>query len=155
VSEAAEKPLAALNRFAAALGWQDLRISQHRWLCGETLVTTTWYESGTAEGRRSDLFLQINEAPNGQTVTYVGAVYAMRYGICTGWHPFTLVDDAELTAESSKVEGWLHRHWFDSLAMRRDFRQRHPECAKYSWSRIREQGPPYSQDGHRTAESSL
>jgi hypothetical protein len=152
VSEPTDKPLAALTQFASALGWQELRINQHRWLDGETLVVTTWYESGTAEGRRSDLFLQLNEAPNGQAVNYVGAVYAMRYGICTGWHPFKLFDSAqEMAAEAANVEGWLHRRWFETLDSRREFRQLHPECCNYSWSRIQQQGPPYSQEGRASA----
>jgi hypothetical protein len=145
VTDPANKPLAALTQFAAALGWQGLRLNQHSWLDGDNPVITTWYESGTAEGTRSDLFLQVNEAPSGQTLTYVGAVYAMRYRICSGWHPFTLLPNAQLAVEASKVEAWLHRRWFETLAMRRDFRRLHPECTNYSWSRIQKQGPPYSQ----------
>ncbi len=138
-----DKPLAALSQFASALGWHELQIFQHRYLDGDTLVTTTWYESGIANGRRSDLFLQLNEAPSGQIVTYVGAVYAMRYRICSGWHPFTLHGSAqELAAEASNVEGWLHKRWFETLTQRREYRRRHPECTGFSWPRIRSQGPP-------------
>jgi hypothetical protein len=147
-----DEPLTSLSRFAAALGWHDLKAYQHRYLDGDTLVTTTWYESDTAEGRRSDFFLQINHAPCADADAFVGAVYAMRYGICTGWHRFTLHTDPQLSlAEAGKIESWLHRRLFETLPMRRDFRQSHPECGGYSWRRIREQGPPYSQDGRVTA----
>jgi hypothetical protein len=98
------------------------------------------------------LFLQINQAPNGQAINYVGAVYAMRYGICTGWHAFKLFAGAQqMAAEAAKVEDWLHRRWFETPDMRREFRQLHPECSNYSWSRIQQQGPPYSQEGRASA----
>jgi hypothetical protein len=152
VEKPSDKPQVELARFSAALGWPGLRIFQHRYLDGDAPVVTTWYESGESGGFRTDFFLQINEAPSGQTLTYVGAVYAMRFRICSGWHPFTLYDTAEQQAvEASKVDVWLNRRWYDTLGMRREFRRLHPECANYSWARLRRQGPPYSQDGMATA----
>ncbi len=144
----ANKPLAALTEFAAILGWLGLRIYHHRCPQGDDSILTTWYESGVAEGGRSDLFLQFNEIPTGQSLTYVGAVYAMRFRICSGWHPFTLYDDARMVAEATRMECWLHREWFETVAMRREYRRLHPECADYSWQRIRESGPPYDQHRH-------
>lgn len=115
-------------------------------------ATTTWYESGVAEGRRSDFFLQFNHAPHVDADAYVGAVYAMRYGICTGWHRFTLFTDPQrMQAEVAKVESWLAKRLFATLSSRRDFRRSHPECGNFSWRRIQEQGPPYSQEGRATA----
>ena len=141
------KPLSELARFAATLGWPALRLLQHRWLDGDAPVLTTWYESGESGGFRSDYFFQINEAPAGQELSYVGAIYAMRYRICSGWHPLTLYATAEERAvEALRVDAWLHRRWFETLAMRREFRRLHPECADYTWLRIRKQGPPYPQD---------
>ena len=122
------------------LGWPDLRIYQHNCVDDGSPTVTTWYESGQSDGQRSDFFLQINESPQGQALTYVGAIYAMRYRICSGWHRFKLSDSIE------GVAPWLHRRWYDTLVMRRQFRSLHPECDNYSWARIRTQGPPYSQD---------
>jgi hypothetical protein len=103
------------------------------------------------EGHSNDFFLQFNEAPPGQTVVYVGAVYAMRYRLCSGWHRFTLFGTPEAMAqEATKLGQWLHRRWYETLPMRREFRRLHPECANYSWPRIRKQGPPYDQDGLKT-----
>lgn len=137
-----DKPFTALERFATMLGWLPLEFYQHRdehAASGASVVT--WYESGD----RTDCFLQFNEYPIGQTASYVGAVYAIRYRICTGWHPFALREtDEDLSAEAHRLENWLGRQWFDSLSMRRKFRQLHPECAGYSWQRIRAEGPPYS-----------
>jgi hypothetical protein len=147
VRKPSDKPLVELAKFAAALGWPGLHIFQHRWLDGDTPVVTTWYESGNSGGFQSDFFLQINESPSGQICAYVGAVYAIRYRICSGWHAFTLYDTAEQqAAEASKLDAWLHRRWYDTLKMRREFRRLHPECANFSWSRIRSDGPPYPQD---------
>jgi hypothetical protein len=142
------KPISNLTQFAATLGWSDLRTFQHS--IDEKAVSpqpflVTWYESGHSERDRSDFFLQINEAPSGQVVTYAGAVYAIRYRIFTGWHAFTLFDETDqLTAEAERVDRWLHRRWFETISMRRQFRNDHPECAGYSWSRIRKEGPPYA-----------
>jgi hypothetical protein len=89
----------------------------------------TWYECGECEGSRTDCFLQFNESPVGQTVTYEGAVYAVRFRLFTGWHSFTLVDDKQgMQSEADRVGEWLKREWFNSPSRRRDFRARHPEC---------------------------
>jgi hypothetical protein len=147
-----DKPFTSLTSFAKLLGWDDLRLYQHRGAAGDDANVATWYESGQSDGLGSDLFLQINEAPAGQVSTYVGAVYALRYRICTGWHAFTLYDDQErVAAEASSIAAWLHRSWWESAARRREFRRLHPECADYSWARIRAEGPPYDQGGMRIA----
>jgi hypothetical protein len=115
--------MAELVRFAVALGWVDLRLCEHRG-SGEAGVATTWYESGPSDGVRSDFFLQINEAPRGQALTYIGAVYAMRYRLCSGWHAFTLRSttlasmNAEQAAEFALVDAWLHRRWHETAPAR-------------------------------------
>ncbi len=130
-----DKPLASLRTFARQLGWLHLRWYQHQLEPNEFV---TWYESGKSEGSRNDLFLQINECPIGQTTTYAAAVYAFRYRICTGWHSMTLWPDAgRIRCETERLQPWLHRSWFQSLANRRQFRQMHPECCEWSWKRIK------------------
>jgi hypothetical protein len=131
-----DKPIAALRTFARRLGWSQLRCYQHLWEERNLLITR--YESGNNDGSRSDLFLQINESPLGQTATYTTAVYAIRYQICTGWHSMKLGPDAQpLDSEIERLDSWLHRRWFESLANRRKYRRMHPECTGWSWKRIR------------------
>lgn len=136
------KPRAQLRRFAALLGWEPLETFQH--LIDDLPANSpsrviSWYVCGECEGGRADFFLQLNESPIGQTVTYEGAVFALRFRLFTGWHPFTLVDDTQsMQSEAQRVGEWLKREWFDSPARRREFRARHPQCAGYSWSRIRD-----------------
>ena len=138
-----DKPIAALRTFARRLGWSQLRCYQHLW--EERNLLITWYESGNNDGSlRSDLFLQINESPIGQTATYTAAVYAIRYHICTGWHSMKLGPDAQpLASEVERLDSWLHRRWFESLANRRQYRGMHPECTGWSWKRIRHERLPY------------
>ena len=55
-----DKPVAALRRFAALLGWSSLRVYQHTLedypKPGESRVVT-WYESGDRGNPRTDCFL--------------------------------------------------------------------------------------------------
>jgi hypothetical protein len=141
----AEKPLGRLQEVVRLLGWRScLRLCQHRVteqdappdLRGNVI---TWYEVGIANGNRSDCFLQINESPQGQTITYTGAVYAIRYRICTGWHKFRLLsDDDELKREATRLATWLAWDWFASIEKRRAFRQAYPECVGHGWRTIRD-----------------
>ena len=141
------KPFTSLQRFAAALGWSPLRIHQHAIDNDPTVSTSyvvTWYESGDCGNPRTDCFLQINEHPIGQTRSYSGAVYAIRYRLFTGWHEFRLHrSKRELAAEVSRIGDWLSRDWFDSLPKRRQFRDFHPECTGYTWSKVARVGPPH------------
>lgn len=137
-----DKPIAELRTFARRLGWPQLRRYQH--LCEERTLLVTWYESGDSDGSRSDLFLQINECPIGQTATYTAAVYAIRYRICTGWHSVQLGPDAHrLECEVERLDHWLHRRWFKAPANRREYRKLHPECSGWSWKRIRHEPLAY------------
>ncbi len=141
------KPFVSLRRFASQLGWRPLRVFRHRIDDDQDApepYVITWYESGDCGNPRTDCFLQINECPIGQAVTYAAAVYAIRYRLCTGWHPFRIhANEERQAAEVQRLRPWLHREWFDSLVKRREFRKLHPECVGYSWRQVREAGPPY------------
>ena len=69
-------------------------------------------------------FCRSTNTPIGQAETYAVAVYAYRYGICTGWHRFRLGDDSEIAL----LGPWLRRRQFRDRRSRRDFQLRHPEC---------------------------
>lgn len=137
-----DKPIAALQSFARRLGWQRLKCFQH--VLEEQNELITWYESEQANGLRGDPFLQINECPIGQAMTYTVAVYAIRYRICTGWHSMKLGLDAHsLDCEAKRLHSWFHRRWFETLTNRRHYRKAHPECTGWSWKRIRSDRLPY------------
>ncbi len=110
------KPLSELSVFAASLGWHGLEMWQHR--CDDGVLITFYSTSN------SKFFLQINEHPMGQIAIYAAAVYADRYGICTGWHRFILGDDQT----TASLRTWLVRRQFKDRGWRNAFRQRHPEC---------------------------
>ena len=110
------KPLAALRAVAASLGWRGLELWQRVFDDGRVV---TWYSTSDRK-----FFLQINEHPIGQVETYAAAVYADRYGICTGWHRFRLGDGATTAALAS----WLRRPQFKDRRWRREFQLQHPEC---------------------------
>ena len=110
------KPLAALRAVAASLGWHGLELWQRVFDDG---LVVTWYSTSDRK-----FFLQINEHPIGQVETYAAAVYADRYGICTGWHRFRLGDGATTAALAS----WLRRPQFKDRRWRREFQLQHPEC---------------------------
>lgn len=143
---AIDKPRAELEKWIRLLGWRSrLRIYQH--VVGNDSPRTwwgkviTWYEAG--KSGRASCYLQINEYPQGQTITYKASVIAIRYRICTGWHEFRLYStDAKLRQEAERLEEWLQWKWFASMEGRRAFRKSHPECAGYSWKRLAKEGPP-------------
>lgn len=110
------KPLASLRAVAASWGWHGLELWQD--VSADGLVVT-WYSTTDPK-----FFLQINEHPIGQAETYAAAVYADRYGICTGWHRFRLGDDAGIAS----LGRWLRRQQFKDRRWRREFQLRHPEC---------------------------
>jgi hypothetical protein len=108
------KPLAALRSVADALGWRGLEMWRHRLEDG-TIVT--WYS--TTDWK---FFLQINEDPPGQPDTHVAAVFADRYGICTGWHRFALGNPRV----AQNLRPWLSRQLFRKRSWRRNFCRRFP-----------------------------
>jgi hypothetical protein len=127
-----EKPQTLLRRFARILGWSPLR--QYNHLANDDPTAKkpyliTWYESGQAIGARSDIFLQINESPCGQTKFYRAAVCAIRYRICTPWCEFTLFrSEVRFVAEVERLREWLQRDWFEAPKRRKQYRVLHPEC---------------------------
>jgi hypothetical protein len=130
--------LARVKNFVHALGWTDVRECRH--MFPEDIQpqypykTLVWFEVGAFP----DCFLQINLRGGCQA-----AVYAVKYRICTGWHSFVLGKTKKrLTMEADRLHEWLALEWFSSSAKRREFRLLHPECANYSWPRIRREGVP-------------
>jgi hypothetical protein len=160
MSQQSKRASNQLRRVARLLGWRSpIRRYQHRVREKEAPpklqgTTLTWFEVGTATGGRHDCFLHINESPPGQTITYIGAVYAIRYRICTGWHKFRLFADADdFEREALRLREWLAWEWFASPEKRRVFRRAHPMSTGYSWRAIRERGLPKPNEdiGHSAA----
>lgn len=145
----------------ADLGWDNLQRHSHvvpseasSAISGSTLV---WYEAGSVGDPRTDCFLQVNELDVDEGALFCsGAVYALRYRICTGWHVISLTaDPSQRSAESDKLAEWLHRRHFEQPSARRDFRAIHPETVGYTWKRIRSDGPPYFVEAKRAGEELL
>jgi hypothetical protein len=88
-----------------------------------------------------------NQYPQSQTNTFEAAVYAIRFRICTGWHKFRLPqDEVQARRGAERLSPWLQSRWFNDLVGRRIFREAPPECAGYTWARLRRDGPPYGPD---------
>jgi len=140
LEKSAEKELV---RWAGLLGWSGLERQEHvatderfSHIAGQSIV---WYLAGSYD----DVAFQVNVTPSLRV-----AVFALRYRICSGWHAFKLHSDSvraqsEAEAEADRLDAWVHSRWFVSREARRMFRARHPECAGYSWRRLREVGPPF------------
>lgn len=134
-----------LKYLAQLLGWRNLR--EHRYVVDRDVphlqkgqVIRFWYA-----GSYDDVAFQINENP-----PWYACVYAMRYRICTGWHRFTLHrNQSRLESEARRLREFMNCSWFAMTAKRREFRSLHPECANYTWRRLREEGPPYYYHGLR------
>ncbi|HUG71253.1 MAG TPA: hypothetical protein VMM76_26115 [Pirellulaceae bacterium] len=133
-----ERCLSHLSAFAELLGWHDL-VPHHHDADGSDVV---WYTCGTNEGVETDFFLQINESPSGKTNDFVGAVYALKHNLWTGWHRFPCPDtDATLRDAIARIDDWLNRKWFTDDQLRLRFSHQHPECMGFDWKRIRECRP--------------
>lgn len=108
-----------------------------------TSLEATYFTIGEMD---QPLYLQVNPQLGAHPLLFGVSIYAIRYRLCSGWHGVLLRESpADLEAEAMLAEPWLARRYFDSPASRRAYREAHPECAGYSWRRIREEGPPYSQ----------
>jgi len=131
-----------LRLFARFLEWENLQEYRHK--AERTVpnlrkgqIIRCW-----CSGSYEDLALHINENP-----PWYACVYALRYRICTGWHwLYPYKDQRKLMREAKRLYGLLGRSWFTSAQRRREFRLIHPECADYSWSRLRKEGPPHYYD---------
>jgi hypothetical protein len=129
-----------VNRFAFWLGWPDLVEYRH---VVETDVAKLLRKGDVIRlwswGSYDDVALHINENP-----PWYGCVFALRFRLCTGWHRFyPFMDGKKLKREADRLATFLHHRWFSSLECRREFRRQHPECADYSWRRLRQEGYPY------------
>jgi hypothetical protein len=143
-----EKHNGVVELFVSALGWAVPRRFEHTVSTSATSARCrgiVFYESGCLGDPRTDCFLQVNQlAVRGTHLLLSAAVYAIRYRICTGWHAVEIPVDADKVLDvAAKMSRWLGRQNFDRYESRREFRVRHPETADYSWSRIRQLGPPY------------
>jgi hypothetical protein len=141
-----------VTNFACALGWDPPRRYQHRVeFASDQRRDIVWYESGVTKIPRLACFLQINVLGNELSLILCSAaVYAPRFQICTGWHPFKLAlnarrEDEKLSPEieANRLRDWLQRELMASAASRQLFRRHHPETVGYSWHALREYGPPY------------
>jgi hypothetical protein len=124
-----------LQRLIRLLGWSNLRVDRHVIRETRPRQVIRWYYIGSEDS----ILLQINENP-----PWHAAVYAIRYGLCTGCHKFFPYEDiGRLRKEAERLGEFLSFEWFATPMKRREFRVRHPECARYTWSRIRKEGVPY------------
>jgi hypothetical protein len=127
-----------LARLAKLLGWPKLQAHEHALNEEDTaklnLQTIRWYTSEIHES----FFLQFNVMPS-----WCGCVYAINYRLCSGWHTFGLFDDDVLMKkEAERLGNYLAFDWVSTLSKRREYRLLHPQCAKYSYKRIRNEGFP-------------
>jgi hypothetical protein len=121
-----------IRKFASMLDWQNLKEMRH---VMDTETEIVWYES--VHGHN---LLQINTIP-----CLCGCVFALRSRICSGWHEIAISGDTkQIREEAARLSEWLHRSWFELKERRREYRSIHPECANYTQSRLREDGPPYN-----------
>jgi hypothetical protein len=91
----------------------------------------------------SPIYVQINPQTDQHPRLFAMNIYAIRYRLCTGWQGFLL--DRNQGQEVLIQWPWLHSSNFETLRSRRVFRTTNPECHGYSWRRVRDSGPPYTQ----------
>jgi hypothetical protein len=91
----------------------------------------------------SPIYVQINPQTDQHPRLFAMNIYAIRYRLCTGWQGFML--DRNQGQEVLIQWPWLHSSNFETLRSRRVFRTTNPECNGYSWRRVRDSGPPYTQ----------
>jgi len=117
------KPHARMRRFAELLNWRGLQMEwiiyareEIAWQSVPEPYVVTYYITSDVKFN-----LQINEKPDGQSLTHQATVKADRYGIRdVGWHPFTLFDnDKELLGEAERLRPWIDRRTY------KDPRRRH------------------------------
>ena len=128
--------LAYVRKLSLLLGWTELRRCRHTIKeAGSIDTVIMWYESGSLD----DLLLQFNTQPS-----LCAEAFAMRFRICSGWHRVRFSRERKGLAQDVLIlSDWLHRSWFESLEGRREYRRKHPECANYTWRRLRTEGPPH------------
>lgn len=134
----------SIERFVRGLGWSKPRRFEKSLVIEGVERHYVWYDSGDTGNNRTDCFLHVNDLGFYDSIVYcAAAVYAPRFKICTGFLPVQLNVMVDVREEAQRLRAWLHRSCFTSPAARHAFRQMHPEVEGYSWSAIREYGPPY------------
>jgi hypothetical protein len=139
-----------LGHFSTALGWHGIQRFHHRFDPPDE-TTVVWYLAGLTGEGRTYCALQINEYPIGSSDSFAAAAHLMRYGICSGFHRFDCGNLVQLKSEAARLHSWLAREWFESLEGRRAYRLKHPECAGYSWKKLRSAGEPHYPGSGRRA----
>jgi hypothetical protein len=124
-----------LASFVRGLGWTPLvrsvvLVKSHDGVCS----IARWYESGD----ETQCQIYINEQP-----CICAAVYAHRFGLCSGWYPLSIAEDGSITSTVTSIEDRLSRDSFESAKNRRLFRNRFPECGGYTARYLRRVGEPY------------
>lgn len=126
-----------LNQFSQLLGWGDLTRFTHVIPFPLTQPQKSrlivWYEAGDCE---LDCILQVNLRPTR------AAIYALRYGICTGWHEFRCTSPQTVWMEARRLRPILGAACLETPQSRRDYRIRYPRFCGYTWERIRREGEP-------------
>lgn len=111
----------------------------------ERRSAVVWYTAGSYDTAA----LQVNTHPE-----LIACVFAIRFRLCSGWHLLpTMNSEAAVRREAERLKPWLHASWFRSPIMRRHFREQHPECADWTWRRIREYGVPRWPKGKSNASA--
>ena len=125
------KPIARMRWFASLLNWRGLQLERvvftdeqiAEWNVPQSGIVT-YYMTPDLKFN-----LQINETPNGQSVTHQATIKADRYGIANiGWHPFTLNEENDsLRAEAERLRPWLERNNYKNRKWLRQFKRENPE----------------------------
>lgn len=129
------------------LGWQGLQSNCTSCECpdgDDRDLSDDFFSIGEMDDA---LYLQVNPLTFQHPRLFGICVYAMQYGLCSGWHGL-VVDPSEsfMLKQVERLRPWVHRSNFDSAAARLAYREAHPECDGWSWARIqRNAGPCYSQ----------
>jgi hypothetical protein len=126
-----------VGEFSRVLGWGDATRLHYK-LPAEVMPDVggqmiVWYEAGD---RRGDCFLQVNLRPTR------AAVYAIRFGVCTGWHEFRCTSPSAVRFEAVRLAPILHARWLSSPRSLLEYGRRHPLYTGYTWERIRSEGYP-------------
>jgi hypothetical protein len=114
-------------------GWPSLVEYEH--VIPADAQVVRWYESHGPKG----IFLQLNHKEEQMSA----CVFAIRYRLCSGWHSFMLPKTCALAIqEAKKLDHWLSIEWFLTSDKRECYRIVHPKTTKFTWKRLRDEGPP-------------
>lgn len=122
-----------LALLARELGWPPLRMRSHRLprhvSRSRQPAEIVWHESTHPLG----ITLQINEGP-----APCACVIAVKYRLFTGWHELgDMATRRSVLALAKRLRPWLHVSCFRTAHQRALYRKRHPECAGFTWAKLR------------------